>query len=52
MGELGTIKPGAVTARLGDRQIELPPVEQTVKEESRNGEGGLEHRYVELTARP
>lgn len=40
-----------ISAVIGDRQIELPAVRK-IASEAKNGEGGLEHRYLDLLTTP
>lgn len=56
LGELGSISPSKISlvpigAILNGRKANLPPVKRIRLESRRSKEGGLEFRYVDLTAR-
>lgn len=52
MGQLGPIHAGSMQAQLGTTLKNLPSVVATTTEQQRSGTGGLEYRYVDVTALP
>ena len=51
-GELGVAASGAVQATFQGSAVTLPSIVATTLEKARSDEGGLEYRYVNLTAQP
>ncbi|EIQ01485.1 hypothetical protein OpiT1DRAFT_00055 [Opitutaceae bacterium TAV1] len=50
-GELGLIAPGPVHVALNGKSLQLTPIQQTRIEQRFQGEGGLEYRYIDISAK-